>query len=164
MKSWNILTVYFSYSGNTRDCARRIQKEIGGDLVEIVPVDSYPSGYDAVVEQARQELKSGYRPQLEPTAADMASYDVVFVGSPNWWNTVAPPVMTFLAEHDFAGKAVFPFVTHEGTGLGQSIRDIAALCPGATVTSGLAIRGTEAKIAGGKISEWLRRLGMEAAA
>lgn len=162
--NWKVLTVYFSHSGNTRECANEIHEQMGGDIVEIIPVDPYPLNYNAVVEQAKKELKSGYRPALKTSVASVESYDVIFVGSPNWWNTVAPPVMTFLAEHDLADKAIFPFMTHEGTGLGRSVMDIAALCPGATVLDGFAVRGTEASRAGNKVSDWLRKLGMQAAA
>jgi hypothetical protein len=101
---------------------------------------------------------------LKARGPRLAEYDVIFVGSPNWWNTVAPPVLTFLQGEDLSGKAIFPFMTHEGTGLGRSVRDIAALSPDATVVEGLAIRGGEAGRAGMKIAQWLRKLGMELAA
>ncbi|QXE89608.1 flavodoxin [Geomonas subterranea] len=161
---WKVLTVYFSHSGNTRECARQINQRVGGDLLELTPVQPYPEDYDTVVSQAKRELRAGYRPELKAKGDDVADYDVVFVGSPNWWNTVAPPVMTYLAGYDFADKAIVPFITHEGTGLGQSARDIRDLCPGATVLEGIAIRGGEVNRAGQKLSEWLRKLGIAEAA
>ena len=161
--SWRVLTVYFSHSGNTRKCAGLINEKVGGDLLELLPQNPYPEEYDAVVSQAKRELQSGHRPALKSEARDVAEYDVIFVGSPNWWNTVAPPVMTFLAGHDLTDKAIFPFITHEGTGLGRSARDIAELCPRATVLEGIAIRGGEVGKAGPALSEWLRKLGIAAA-
>lgn len=164
MGNWKVLTVYFSHSGNTQQCAQKIHEQVGGDIFEIVPATPYPQDYNTVVEQAKRELKSGHRPALKARGPRLAEYDVIFVGSPNWWNTVAPPVMTFLEGQDLAGKAIFPFMTHEGTGLGRSVRDIAALSPDATVVEGFAIRGGEAGRAGMKIAQWLRKLGMELAA
>ncbi|MBP7105480.1 MAG: hypothetical protein KBA83_10180, partial [Fermentimonas sp.] len=41
------------------------------------------------------------------------------IGSPNWFKTLAPPVMSFLKRHNFAGKTVIPFCTHGGGGFGQ---------------------------------------------
>lgn len=158
--NWRVLTVYYSHSGNTRECARQIHEMAGGDIMEIVPLDPYPQDYDAVVDQAKRELKAGYRPALRTKAVNVESYDVLFVGSPNWWNTVAPPIMTFLSQGDFSGKAVFPFITHEGTGLGRSAKDIARLCPNATVLEGLAIRGREVKDVQSQVSDWLRKLGI----
>jgi hypothetical protein len=128
--------------------------------VEIIPVESYPEDYEAVVKQAKQELKSGYKPALRTRVENIESYDVIFVGSPNWWNTVAPPVMTFLSEHDLSGKATVPFITHAGSGLGRGVTDIARLCPDATVLEGLAVWGGEVKAAQPQVSEWLRKIGM----
>lgn len=162
--SWKVLTVYFSHSGNTRECARQINERVGGDMLELVPRHPYPHDYDTVVAQAKRELRVGFRPELKTTSHDPGDYDIIFVGSPNWWNTVAPPVMTFLAGHDLTDKAIFPFITHEGTGLGRSATDIADLCPGATVLDGIAIRGGEVKRAGQKLSEWLQKLGIAEAA
>lgn len=52
-------------------------------------------------------------------------------------------VGAFLKHYDFSGMRIRPFCTHEGGGLGRSIADIRALCPGGTVESGIAIRGSE---------------------
>ena len=157
MNNWKVLTVFYSHSGNTRACADQIHEMVGGDIMEIIPVEPYPQDYEAVVKQAKQELKSGYKPALRTRVENIASYDVIFVGSPNWWNTVAPPVMTFLSEHDLSGKAIFPFITHEGTGLGRSAADIALLCPGATVLKGLAVRGGRVNDAQQEVTAWLHR-------
>lgn len=46
-----ILTVYYSYSGNTRKIAEKIQREIGGDIAEIVTEKPYSGSYNDVVEQ-----------------------------------------------------------------------------------------------------------------
>ena len=153
-----ILVVYFSHSGNTREIATQIHKYVGGDLFEIVPVDPYPVDYDAVVAKAKGELSSGYRPALKARLEQVDSYDVVFVGYPNWWGTVPPPVWTFLSEHDVSAKTVVPFCTHEGSRLGRSATDIAKLCPRSTILEALAIRGGEVKHAQGKVAEWLRGL------
>ncbi len=158
--NWKVLTVFYSHSGNTRECANLIHKEVGGDIVEIIPVATYPEDYEAVVKQAKQELTSGYKPALRTRVENVESYDVIFVGSPNWWNTVAPPVMTFLSMNDLSGKATLPFITHGGSGLGRSVTDIARLCSRSTVLEGLAIWGSEVKTAQSRVSEWLRKLDM----
>ncbi|HET6420215.1 MAG TPA: flavodoxin, partial [Geobacteraceae bacterium] len=84
-----------------------------------------------------------------------------FVGSPNWWNTIAPPVITFLTTYDLSGKTAVPFITHGGGGLGRAVADIAALCPNSTISDGLAVWGGEAKAEQNKIAEWLHKLGLE---
>lgn len=156
--TWNILTVFYSHSGNTRTLAKKIQRRAGGALVEILPASPYPREYNAVVNQAKRELQAGYRPPLRSAVDNIGAYDVILVGSPNWCNTVAPPVMTFLSAYDLSGKAIAPFVTHEGTGLGRSVGDIVRLCPGATVLEGLAVRGGRVNGAQRELAEWLARL------
>ena len=67
----------------------------------------------------------------------------MLLGSPIW-NVRAPMIMTTFAEQfDFAGKTVFPLVTYAVSGLGTTMRDYAASCPGATIGEGLAVRGEE---------------------
>ncbi len=153
-----VLVTYFSHSGNTREIANRIHSVVGGDIFEIQAVQPYPTEYNAVVEQAKKELQSGYRPRLKTEVRDIESYSVIFVGYPNWWSTIPMPVVTFLSEHDFSGKTIAPFCTHEGSRLGRSVGDIAKLCPGSTVLEGLAVRGSDVRNAQNELSGWLKRI------
>jgi len=109
-----ILIVFYSHSGNTRTLARLIRQQAGGDLIEILPVIPYPVDYDAVVKQAKLELTTDYQPPLKTTVANLECYNIILIGSPNWWNTLAPPLHTLLAQGNFTGKAIAPFITHEG--------------------------------------------------
>jgi flavodoxin len=156
--SKKILIAYFSHSGNTREVARQIQSCVGGDLFEIVSVEPYPRNYNAVVEQARKELEADHRPQLKARLKDAASYETVFIGFPNWWNTFPTPVGTFLRETDLSGKTIAPFCTHEGSGLGRSVSDVTKLCAHSKVLPGLALRGSSVKRAGDEISKWIGKL------
>ena len=153
-----ILVVYFSHSGNTREIANQIHKSVGGDIFEIQAVKPYPDDYDAAVQQARQELDSGYKPALKIKFEDIKSYDLVFIGYPIWWGTFSAPVKTFLSEYDFSGKTILPFCTHEGSGLGRSVTDISKHCPKSTLLDGVAFWGRDRKIEQNKVSEWLRKI------
>ncbi len=154
------LIVYFTRSGNTRRIANLIQQQVGGTLHEIQPEEPYPGPYGAVVEQAKEEIQAGYRPALRSTLDDIKAYDTVFVGSPNWWNTIAPPVAAFLSEYDLSGKIVVPFCTHGGGGLGRIGRDIASLCPKSTILSSFEIYGSGRGDAQARVSAWLGELGL----
>jgi flavodoxin len=153
-----ILVAYFSHSGNTREIANQIHKSVGGDIFEIQAVEPYPHDYDAVVEQARKELDSGYKPALKTKMENIKSYDLVFIGYPVWWGTFPAPVKTFLSEYDFSGKTIAPFCTHEGSSLGRSAADISKLCPKSALLNGVAIRGSVVKTAQNKVAEWLREI------
>lgn len=154
--SGKVLVAYFSHSGNTRAMARQIAEATGGDLFEIVPAAAYPAEYGAVVDQAKKEIGGGVRPALKGRLPDVGAYDVIFVGSPCWWSTVAPPVATFLADCDWAGKTVVPFMTHEGSGMGHSEADIRKLCPRSTVPDGLAVRGSAVRNSKNEVGRWVR--------
>lgn len=154
-----VLIVYYSLrNGNTRIAAEHIQKNVGGDIFRIETVNAYPSVYNEVTSQAKKELESGYRPPLKTIVEDFDQYDIIYLGSPNWWNTIAPAVMTFLESYNFEGKTIVPFITHEGSRLGASVRDIKKLAPKATVLKGLPIRGGSVNDAMPDIQTWLREL------
>lgn len=155
-----VLVAYFSHSGNTRELARQIGEAAGGELFEIVPVKPYPSDYQAVVDQGKREIEAGARPDLKTRVGDMSQYDVIFVGSPCWWATVAPPVATFLASYDFAGKTIVPFMTHEGSRIGRSEADIRKLCPQSAVADGLPVRGGAVRNSKDAVDKWVRGLGL----
>ena len=86
----------------------------------------------------------------------LGEYDVIYLGYPNYWNTMPMAVFTFLEQYDFTGKVIRPFCTHEGSGLGSSIQDIRKLCPQAAVTPGLALRGGSAEHSRQEIESWLQ--------
>lgn len=155
-----ILVVYFSHSGNTRALALQLQALTGGDIFELKPADPYPAEYRAVVDQAKKELQADFKPKLAGKAPDLRQYDTVLIGTPNWWNSVAGPVRTFLSESDLSGKTVVSFVTHAGSGMGGIQADVAKLCPKSTVLSGTAIWGSNVKDAAADAAKWLRRIGL----
>lgn len=155
-KENKILIVYFSHSGNTRVIAEYIKEATGGDIFEIQPVKDYPADYNTVVEQAKNEINASYKPELKAKVSGIAKYDVIFVGSPNWWSTIAPPVATFLSSYDLSGKKIVPFITHEGSQLGRSVADIKKLCPKSDVINGYACRGSKVKSARQEVAEWIK--------
>ncbi|ABY95239.1 flavodoxin [Thermoanaerobacter brockii subsp. lactiethylicus] len=155
-----ILIVYFTWSGNTCKIANLIHKEIGGTIFEIQPEVPYPNSYNATVEQAKKEIQAGYKPPLKTKIDHIESYDIIFVGSPNWWSTIAPPVATFLSEYDLSGKTIVPFCTHGGGGKGRMIRDIVKLCPKSTILEEFVIYGSGAGDAQANVSQWLLKIGI----
>ena len=135
--------------GNTEVIAKKIQGLTGSDLFQIQTVKSYPEDYTETTKVA---------PELAAMVDDMDSYDVIYIGYPNWWGTMPMAVFTFLDSYDFSRKTIIPYCTHEGSGMGSSERDIKKLCPKAKVLSGLAIKGGTVGRADKDLANWLRKL------
>jgi flavodoxin len=146
--------------GNTRIIADQIHETLKGDIFEIQTLETYPSDYDVVVDQAKKEQDSSYKPALKTKAQNMESYDVIFIGYPNWWGTLPMAVEKFLSDYDLSGKTIMPFTTHEGSSFGRSIDDIKKLCPNSTIADGFEVMDKDAKNAKNDVLKWLKSLGM----
>ena len=126
-----LLIVYYSWSnGNTERIAKKLRSVAGGDLLKIETAVPYSGSYDEVVEQGQREVERGYEPELKPTGTDISGYDVIAVGTPTWWYTMAPAVRTFLHQNDLTGKTVVPFMTNGGWP-GDVVKDMKSACSGA---------------------------------
>ena len=153
-----ILTVYFSWSGNTDAFANYIHDTAGGDIVRINPVKAYPENYDDVADYAKEERDKKARPEFKDLGVNPEEYDVIFVGYPIWWYTLPMIMFTFFDTYDFSGKTIIPFNTHEGSGDGGTYDTIKELEPSATVLDGHAIRGGSIAGAESEVKEWLSGL------
>ena len=139
-----VLVVYYSQSPNqnTKIVAEWIHQQVGGDIFEIEMVTPYSDSYRQVLEESKRDNAAGIKPEIKPFKQDPADYDIIFIGSPVWYGTYAPPVGSFLASTDWSGKIIVPFCTHGGGGAGTLYADMAAACPKATMLEGLAARGS----------------------
>lgn len=125
------LVVYYSLSnGNTKGIAELAAEAMDADLRAIDTVRPYTGSYQQIVDQGLEETKRGYRPELKPLDFSLADYDIIAVGTPTWWYTMAPAVLTFLNGQKWQGKQVVPFMTHGGWP-GHVLTDMKAACKGA---------------------------------
>ena len=65
-------------------------------------------------------------------------------------------MFTQLEKLDFTGKTVKTVITHEGSGLGTSMKDVKKLCKGADIQKGLAIHGAEVKDSKSNVERWIQ--------
>ena len=154
------LVVYYSRSGNTEALARMIGNETGADMFRVTTVTPYPEVYRETTELARAERDNNARPAINGRVENMADYDVVYIGVPNWWSTMPMPMFTFLEQYDLSGKTIVPFVTHGGGGVANCVSDLKKAVPGATVLDALVVSGGSAQNAQSDVSAWLKRLGL----
>lgn len=134
------LVVYYSLSnGNTKRIAELAARAMGADLRAIDTARPYTGSYQQIVDQGLEETKRGYQPELKPLDFNVADYDTIAVGTPTWWYTMAPAVLTFLSGQDWQGKKVVPFMTHGGWP-GHVLTDMKAACKGAELVCGEQIQ------------------------
>ncbi len=154
-----MLIVYYSVSnGNTKRIADALQNATDADIARIDTVTPYTGSYDEIVEQGQREVNRGYQPDIKPLDINVADYDVVAIGTPTWWYTMAPAVLTFLNSCDWNGKTVIPFQTHGGWP-GRTIKDMKNACNGANFACERAIQfdstgGEELVTAEAEIEAW----------
>ena len=118
------LIAYFSASGVTAKVAKTLSEAIGADLYEIKPANPYTSAdlnwHDKTSRSSVEMDNPASRPALADRKADIASYDVVFLGFPIWWYRAPTIVNTFLESYDFSGKTIVLFATSGGSGFGRT--------------------------------------------
>lgn len=152
-----VLVAYFSWGGNTKSIAEKIQTKTGADIFRIEPVTPYPQDYNETAYGIAKEQKDkNIHPPINNT--DVSPYDVVFVGTPAWWYTMAPPAMTFLVQNNFEGKTIVPFVTHGGGGGYTIDKDMEKLAKGAKVLSSFVVYERCNSQADDEITKWLDNL------
>lgn len=146
--------------GNTQYIASIISEATKGDLFEIKTVHKYPGSHKALIDAAKVEIDKKARPKLATHIKNLDTYDVVFVGFPNWWYDMPMPLYSFFDEYDFEGKTVIPFCTHGGSRFSGAIKTIRKLEPKASVLDGYAVSRNRVGEAKPNVLNWLKRIGM----
>ena len=154
-----VLVLYYSQTSNTKAVATEIATRLGADIEEIVPTKPYDEDFQATIERCKQDREQGISPEIQPLAADIAKYDVVFLGYPVWFGTYAPPVITFLSQVDLSGKKVVPFCTFGSGGLESSMKDLAEAQPKAEILPGYGVRAARLEAAPKEIDQFLKASG-----
>lgn len=158
-----VLVAYFSWSnGNTEGIAQRLADALGADIERIETVVPYEGSYDEVVEQGKREVDEGYEPELKPLDHDPADYDVICVGTPTWWYTMAPAVKSFFSSVDWGGKTLVPFMTNGGW-TGSVIEDMENAAEGADALEPMEVRfdsrgGSHQKTTDREVKAWIGRV------
>jgi flavodoxin len=154
----NTLIVYYSLFKSTENLALEIAVQTGGTLRELIPYENYSFDYNTAAKEVRNQISRGFCPKLISGNEPIEDYQTIFIGSPNWFKTVAPPVMSFLRQHDFTGQTIIPFCTHGGGGFGEIENDITKECSNSIILPGIAVNGT---VASEEVENWLNTIGYE---
>ena len=141
-ENYNVGTVDI---GNTEMIVNYLKQVTNITSFKINPETAYPVNYNEMLTVAQNEKSSNARPKIKDPLTDISKYDTILLGYPIWHGDLPNIVMTQLEMLDFEGKTIYPFNTHEGSGLGRSISDIKNSASKADVKDGFALRGTDAR-------------------
>lgn len=155
------LVVFYSYSNGkrTKDIAQRIQQQINADIYEIKTKQPMPSSVKIYI-SSKQELKSKKYPEIIADFPNFNEYDIIFIGAPVWWYTMATPLYSFLQIADFKGKKVVPFST-QGSNYGTFFEDFNKEIKNAEVLRGENFNNVSEEynnMVNNKITNWLNEL------
>lgn len=154
------LVAYFSASGVTARAAKTLAEAAGADLYEIKPKTSYTKAdLNWMDKNARSSIEMNdpsSRPEIADQNADIASYDVIFLGFPIWWYVAPTIINTFLESYDFSGKTIVLFATSGGSGLGKTVEKLKpSVSDTAVIVEGKMLNGRMTK---NNLESWLKTL------
>ena len=120
--------------GNNQFMADIIARETGADTFRILTTRTYPADHAGLIAQAQDEINAGDRPDLAEPIPDLSSYDTVFIGYPIWWAELPPIMHSFLEQADLAGKQIYLFNSHGGSGNAGTLEEIKGILADSTVS------------------------------
>ena len=154
------LVTYFSASGITAGVAKSLAEAAGADIYEIKPEIPYTKAdldwMDKFSRSTKEMNDKSFRPAIADKDADVAAYDVVFVGFPIWWYVAPTIINTFLESYDFAGKKIVLFATSGGSAFGKTMEGLkGSVDASAVMIEGKILNGNQTKE---NLTEWVKSL------
>lgn len=142
--------------GNTEIAVEKIKEQLNADVFQVEMKKPYTKEYMTCIEEVKNDLQNQVRPELVHIPDKIEQYDFVILAYPNYWGTMPMAMFTFLEKFDFFGKTILPLCTNEGSGMGNSEKEIKTVCHGAKVAKGLSIIGSDVANAKPQIEKWLK--------
>ena len=122
--------------GNVRYVSEKVAKELGADLIELVPVKAYPDKGAMQFIWGGSAVTFKKKPELEPYTFNASDYDLVIIGTPVWASNFTPPLRTFFENNDLTGKKIAVIATSAG---GDSAKCVEAVKAAAKADSLAAV-------------------------
>ena len=154
------LVACFSATGTTKKAAQLLAQAADADFFEIEPAVPYTEAdLDWMNKKSRSSVEMNdptSRPEIKNRAADMDSYDVIFLGFPIWWYREPSIIDTFLEQYDFSGKTIVLFATSGGSGFGKTVRGLKdKVSPQTKIIEGKLLNG---RISAQSLKSWIDSL------
>jgi flavodoxin len=104
------LVVVFSRTGNTFTAAKEVARYFNADLLPI-KASQYDRSIKGQIRASADADKEVLQTPIEHSTVDLSYYDLIILCSPTWWFRPAPPIWSFVKNHDFSGNSVFLIMT-----------------------------------------------------
>ena len=104
------LVVVYSRTGNTLGAAKEGARFFDADLLQIAAPQYARTIKGQLLASQHADQKVTTTP-IQHDPVDLSHYDLIFLCSPTWWFRPAPPLWSFVENHDFAGKPVLLLMT-----------------------------------------------------
>jgi flavodoxin len=126
MKNMKTLVVYYSRTGRTKRIAEEIAKKLSADIEEIIDIKQRfgPIGF---IDGGRQAKKKELT-EIKTCSKEPSQYDVVIIGTPIWYFTMATAIRTYLHQQKDLLPKVALFCTYGGIGVERTFSDMEELC------------------------------------
>ncbi|MBE2210617.1 MAG: hypothetical protein IAE66_03325 [Xanthomonadaceae bacterium] len=106
--------IYFSRSGNTALAARHVARRLDADIYSL-QVPEYELGLTGLAQSAlganARRNDPAKLPNVTPRTIDLTPFSTVWLGSPVWFYSPAPPLWAFVENNRFDGQHVVLFNT-----------------------------------------------------
>lgn len=120
------LVAYFSWTGHTRQVAEAVAAALGADVEEICEARMRSGWIDYF--GAAWEVLRGKLVPIGPSKTDVATYDLVVLGTPVWAGHMSSPLFAYITR-EHANFAKIAVLCTEGGASGEKvIAQIAELC------------------------------------
>ena len=154
------LVAYFSATGTTANAAKTLSEAAETDLYEIKPEVPYTNAdLNWMKESSRSSMEMNdktSRPAIADKNANIAAYDVIFVGFPIWWFYAPKLINTFLESYDFSFKTIILFATSGSSGFGKIVDGLRDSVSDTTIIKeGKILNDNPSKL---EITLWLKSL------
>ncbi len=125
------LVIYYSRTGNTKFVADEISSTLQAETRELIDKKKRSGiwGYIWAGHDAMMKTKT----EIEEIGLDLAQYDLIFLGCPNWAANIPPAIRTFLDRADLKDKKLALFCTQDGMGATRVFNNLRLLAKGAEI-------------------------------
>ena len=125
----DVLVVYFSCTGTTKDVAEKIASITDADLYEIKAAVEYTEAdldwNDSDSRTTHEQDDPSVRPEIGSDPVSLEGYSTIYIGYPIWWGEEPRIMDTFVESLSFEGIRMIPFCTSSSSGMGRSGKNLA---------------------------------------